>query len=40
MKKKFKFNQVLLGISTMALSLVGLQAEASAAEKTPYNVFE
>ncbi|WP_342503686.1 collagenase [Lysinibacillus sp. FSL L8-0126] len=40
MKKKFKFNQVLIGISTMALSLGGLQAEASAAEKTPYNVLQ
>lgn len=31
---------MLLGISTMALSLGGLQAEASAAEKTPYNVLQ
>ncbi len=33
MKKKLKFNQVLIGVSTIALSLGGLQAEASAAEK-------
>ncbi|MET4558956.1 microbial collagenase [Lysinibacillus parviboronicapiens] len=40
MKKKLKFNQVLIGVSTIALSLGGLQAEASAAEKTPYNVLQ
>ncbi|MBK3496545.1 collagenase ColA [Viridibacillus sp. YIM B01967] len=40
MKKKLKFNQVLIGVSTMALSLGGLQAEVSAAEKTPYNVLQ
>lgn len=40
MKKKFTFNQLLIGVSTMAISLGGLQAEASAAEKTPYNVLQ
>ena len=33
MKKKLKLNQVLIGVSTMALSFGALQAEASAAEK-------
>ncbi|UPW83507.1 collagenase [Lysinibacillus sp. Ag94] len=40
MKKKLKLNQVLIGVSTMALSFGALQAEASAAEKTPYNVLQ
>ncbi|MGG4267471.1 collagenase ColA [Peribacillus simplex] len=40
MKKIFKLNQVLIGISTMALSLGVLQAEVSAADKTPYNVLK
>ncbi|MBO1579958.1 collagenase ColA [Bacillus sp. XF8] len=40
MKKNIKFNQIMLGISTMALSLSGWQAEVSAEEKTPYNVLQ
>ncbi|MFF2179503.1 collagenase [Lysinibacillus sp. NPDC058147] len=40
MKKKLKLNQVLIGVSTMALSFGALQAEASTAEKTPYNVLQ
>ncbi|GAB0169943.1 collagenase [Lysinibacillus sp. CTST325] len=40
MKKKLKLNQVLIGVSTMALSFGALQAEVSAAEKTPYNVLQ
>ncbi|MGN7198314.1 collagenase, partial [Bacillus mycoides] len=38
MKKKTK--QIMLGISTMALSLGALQAEVSAEEKVPYNVMQ
>ncbi|MGE6375334.1 collagenase ColA [Peribacillus muralis] len=40
MKKNFKLNQVLIGISTMALSLGGLQAEVSATDKTSDNVLQ
>ncbi|KMN45497.1 hypothetical protein VK90_08410 [Bacillus sp. LK2] len=40
MKKKKKINQIMLGISTMALSLGALQAEVSAEEKVPYNVLQ
>ncbi|MGE7879613.1 collagenase ColA [Peribacillus muralis] len=40
MKKIFKLNQVLIGISTMALSLGGLQAEVSATDKTSDNVLQ
>ncbi|WP_017149860.1 collagenase ColA [Bacillus bingmayongensis] len=40
MKKNIKFNQIMLGISTMALSLSGWQAEVSAEEKAPYNVLQ
>ncbi|MBF7150021.1 collagenase ColA [Bacillus toyonensis] len=37
---KKNMNQIMLGISTMALSLVALQAEVSAEEKVPYNVLQ
>nr|WP_020060233.1 collagenase [Bacillus sp. 123MFChir2] len=37
---KKKMNQIMLGISTMALSLGALQAEVSAEEKVPYNVLQ
>ncbi|EOP59324.1 collagenase [Bacillus cereus VDM021] len=40
MKKKKKINQIMLGISTMALSLGALQAEVYAEEKIPYNVLQ
>ncbi|PEE04066.1 collagenase ColA [Bacillus pseudomycoides] len=37
---KKKMNQIMLGISTMALSLGALQAEVSAEEKVSYNVLQ
>ncbi|MCM3734494.1 collagenase [Bacillus cytotoxicus] len=37
---KKKMNQIMLGISTMALSLGALQVEVSAEEKVPYNVLQ
>ncbi|KEK23343.1 collagenase ColA [Bacillus gaemokensis] len=40
MKKNIKFNPLILGISTIALSLGGLQSEAFAAEKEPNNVLQ
>ncbi|KMN45663.1 collagenase ColA [Bacillus sp. LK2] len=40
MNKKSKFTQMMLGISTMALSFGGIQTQVSAEEKTPYNVLQ
>ncbi|PGA49460.1 M9 family metallopeptidase N-terminal domain-containing protein, partial [Bacillus pseudomycoides] len=37
---KKKMNKIMLGVSTMALSLGALQAEVSAEEKVPYNVLQ
>lgn len=40
MKKKSKFTQMILGISTVALSFGGIQTQVSAEENTPYNVLQ
>ncbi|HEK9101025.1 collagenase ColA [Bacillus pfraonensis] len=40
MNKKIKFNPIILGISTIALSLGGVQFEALAAEKDQSNVLQ
>nr|WP_035436129.1 collagenase [Bacillus sp. UNC322MFChir4.1] len=37
---KKKMNKIMLGVSTMALSLGALQVEVSAEEKVPYNVLQ
>ncbi|MGE7875421.1 collagenase ColA [Bacillus paramycoides] len=40
MNKKSKFTQMMLGISTVALSFGSIQTQVSAEEKTPYNVLQ
>ncbi|ENQ3080460.1 collagenase ColA [Bacillus cereus] len=40
MNKKSKFTQMMLGISTMALSFGSIQTQVSAEENTPYNVLQ
>ncbi|MEN1938677.1 collagenase ColA [Paenibacillus sp. 102] len=40
MNKKSKFTQMMLGISTMALSFGSIQTQVSAEESTPYNVLQ
>jgi microbial collagenase len=40
MNKKSKFTQMILGISTMALSFGSIQTQVSAEENTPYNVLQ
>ncbi|PEA55746.1 collagenase [Bacillus pseudomycoides] len=40
MNKKSKFTQMMLGISTMALSFGSIQTQVLAEEKTPYNVLQ
>ncbi|KMN42491.1 M9 family metallopeptidase N-terminal domain-containing protein, partial [Bacillus sp. LK2] len=40
MNKKSRFTQMMLGISTMALSFGSIQTQVSADEKTPYNVLQ
>ncbi|MGE7887274.1 collagenase ColA [Bacillus cereus] len=40
MNKNLKFTQLILGISTMALSFGSIQTQVSAAEKAPYNVLQ
>ncbi|WP_410985671.1 collagenase ColA [Bacillus cereus] len=40
MNKKSKFTQMMLGISTVALSFGSIQTQVSAEENTPYNVLQ
>ncbi|PEY36688.1 collagenase [Bacillus pseudomycoides] len=40
MNKKSKFTQMMLGISTIALSFGSIQTQVSAEEKAPYNVLQ
>ncbi|PGU09200.1 collagenase [Bacillus cereus] len=40
MNKNLKFTQLILGISTMALSFGSIQTQVSAEEKAPYNVLQ
>ncbi|WP_429794385.1 collagenase [Bacillus toyonensis] len=40
MKKKRKMNQIMFGISTIALSLGAVQTDVLAEEKVPYNVIQ
>lgn len=40
MNKNLKFTQLILGISTMALSIGSIQTQVSAEEKAPYNVLQ
>ncbi|HDR7613206.1 TPA: collagenase ColA [Bacillus mycoides] len=40
MNKKSRFTQMMLGISTMALSFGSIQTQVSAEENTPYNVLQ
>lgn len=40
MNKKSKFTQIMLGISTVALSFGSIQTPVSAEENTPYNVLQ
>ncbi|MED0970739.1 collagenase ColA [Bacillus paramycoides] len=40
MNKNLKFTQMMIGISTMALSFGSIQTEVSAEEKAPYNMLQ
>ncbi|MFJ8355888.1 hypothetical protein [Bacillus paramycoides] len=40
MNKTLKFTQMMIGISTMALSFGSIQTQVSAEEKAPYNMLQ
>ncbi|ANS48789.1 microbial collagenase ColA [Bacillus thuringiensis] len=40
MNKNLKFTQMMIGISTMALSFGSIQTQVSAEEKVPYNILQ
>ena len=40
MNKNLKFTQMMIGISTMALSFGSIQTQVSAEEKAPYNLLQ
>ncbi len=40
MNKNLKFTQMMIGISTVALSFGSIQTQLSAEEKVPYNILQ
>ncbi|WP_420685983.1 hypothetical protein, partial [Bacillus cereus] len=40
MNKNLKFTQMMIGISTMALSFGSIQTQVSAEETAPYNILQ